>query len=297
MNLQTHGDVDPDGIRTLQTLIADEVLRSAVYYHAAGSTNSLALDDLRATHEPSIDSEIQTPQPRLYLADVQSAGRGRLGRTWISDVRNLAFSLSLEQSLEHSSHAGLSSIATGVAIAEAIEHEFAPLKTQLKWPNDLWIQGRKCVGILIEKVSTSPETIVIGVGINVGAAPSRTELRTDCEMQAGSEAQTRGDAICLAEALGRPIGKWQVLDAVIRRMTEVHNSIKEFSDLSVDSFRQRCVLTGQAITFCQQGHQQSGLCAGITNSGALLVKLADRELELTSGEASLVRVQPNPRLP
>lgn len=291
MNLQTHGDVDPDGIRTLQTLIADEVLRSAVYYHAAGSTNSLALDDLRATHEPSIDSEIQKLQPRLYLADVQSAGRGRLGRTWISDVRNLAFSLSLEQSPKHSSHAGLSSIAAGVAIAEAIEHEFAPLKTQLKWPNDLWIQRRKCVGILIEKVSTSPETIVIGVGINVGAAPSPIDLHSD------SETQTRCDAICLAEALGRPIGKWQVLDAVIRRMTEVHNSIKKFSDLPVDSFRQRCVLTGQAITFCQQGHQQSGLCAGITNSGALLVKLAGRELELTGGEASLVRVQPNPRLP
>lgn len=124
--------------------------------------------------------------PVLLVAGHQSAGRGRLGRHWHAgsdraDLRPLTFSLGLP--LAPSDWAGLS-LAVGVAVAEAIDpHRRLPL--MLKWPNDLWIEGRKLGGILIETALPGPggaggeggRYLVVGVGINL-AAPEVDGLRT-----------------------------------------------------------------------------------------------------------------------
>lgn len=117
--------------------------------------------------------------PCLLVAEEQTAGRGRLGRGWVSTPgRSLTFSLGLP--LAPAQWGGLS-LAVGVALAEALEPApAAPPRLQLKWPNDLWLRdeaaaagGRKLGGVLIETVAVGQRRMaVIGVGLNVlpGAA-------------------------------------------------------------------------------------------------------------------------------
>jgi BirA family transcriptional regulator, biotin operon repressor / biotin---[acetyl-CoA-carboxylase] ligase len=103
-------------------------------------------------------------EPTLLVAQRQTAGKGRLGRPWHSDA-SLTFSIGLL--LEPQAWDGLS-LAVGVSVAESLHKEL-----QLKWPNDLWWQGRKLAGILIETVSVGAQRYaVVGVGINLLPRPA-----------------------------------------------------------------------------------------------------------------------------
>ena len=117
--------------------------------------------------------------PQLLIAERQSAGRGRQGRTWLSHTdpqgqphvhASLTFSLSLP--LQRSDLSGLS-LAVGLALAEALHPAIG-----LKWPNDLWWEGRKLGGILIETANHGPHRFaVIGVGLNL-IQPMDCDLRS-----------------------------------------------------------------------------------------------------------------------
>jgi BirA family transcriptional regulator, biotin operon repressor / biotin---[acetyl-CoA-carboxylase] ligase len=111
---------------------------------------------------------------QLLVAQSQTAGRGRRGRSWLHAQHGIAMSLALERLLESSSRDLVGwSIAAGVAVVRALRR-WAP-ELRLKWPNDLLRQGRKCGGILIETRREPParpgegglERAVIGVGINL----------------------------------------------------------------------------------------------------------------------------------
>ncbi|MBZ4210706.1 MAG: biotin--[acetyl-CoA-carboxylase] ligase [Rhodoferax sp.] len=106
-------------------------------------------------------------QPVLLLAEHQSAGRGRLGRQWSSD-----FSFSLGLPLAPDDWSGLS-LAVGLSIVQSLHPDL-----RLKWPNDVWWQGRKLAGILIETAGFgSGRYVVVGVGINI-RPPEDTGLAT-----------------------------------------------------------------------------------------------------------------------
>ncbi len=118
-------------------------------------------------------------EPVLLVAQTQTAGRGRLGRSWQGSAHDaLTFSISLP--LEPRDWSGLS-LALGVALADALD----PQRRHglgLKWPNDLWLEGRKLAGILVETVGSSSAAagaphaaarqLVIGVGINIAERPA-----------------------------------------------------------------------------------------------------------------------------
>jgi BirA family transcriptional regulator, biotin operon repressor / biotin---[acetyl-CoA-carboxylase] ligase len=106
-------------------------------------------------------------EPVLLVAERQTAGRGRLGRSWVGDAgKSLTFSLGLP--LAPGDWSGLS-LAIGVSLAESLHP-----RIQLKWPNDLWLADRKLAGVLIETASFgggggTRRNAVIGVGINITA--------------------------------------------------------------------------------------------------------------------------------
>ena len=115
--------------------------------------------------------------PTLLVAEQQTAGRGRLGRAWLSEAHNgpanLTFSLAMP--LAPVEWSGLS-LAIGLSLAQSLHPDI-----RLKWPNDLWLHGRKLAGILIETVNPGQPDgrrwVVIGVGINIGL-PDATGLST-----------------------------------------------------------------------------------------------------------------------
>ncbi len=123
-------------------------------------------------------------EPTLLVAEQQTAGRGRMGRAWQSTAGDsLTFSLGI--SLSPANWEGLS-LAVGTSVAESLSPSTHPIdgeQIQLKWPNDLWWQGRKLAGILIETASwpdsrNQERFAVIGIGINIRPRPQDDNLST-----------------------------------------------------------------------------------------------------------------------
>jgi BirA family transcriptional regulator, biotin operon repressor / biotin---[acetyl-CoA-carboxylase] ligase len=144
------------------------------------------------------------PEWSVVLADVQTAGRGRHGHAWGSAAGNLHLSVLVRPRGDAASWGRLPLLA-GVAVAEAIAGLGA--EPALKWPNDVWIDGRKVAGVLVESASSGGalESAVIGVGVNVATVPG------------GIDASARAAAACLAEFVPAP-DVAQVAAAVLARM-------------------------------------------------------------------------------
>jgi BirA family transcriptional regulator, biotin operon repressor / biotin---[acetyl-CoA-carboxylase] ligase len=105
---------------------------------------------------------VGAPSGTVVTADEQTAGRGRRGRAWSAPPGKALLCSAVMRPLE-AGHA-LLPLAVPLAVCEAIE-SVAPVRCEVKWPNDVWIEERKAAGILIE--SRPPEWAVIGIGVNV----------------------------------------------------------------------------------------------------------------------------------
>jgi BirA family transcriptional regulator, biotin operon repressor / biotin---[acetyl-CoA-carboxylase] ligase len=124
-----------------------------------GSTNAVLLELAR---------EDAAPEGAVLVAEEQTAGRGRMGRSWVSPPRAaLTFSVLLRPGEVPVARLSWLPLLTGVAVAKAVE-TVTGLRARLKWPNDVLIGDRKLAGILAEQAGGA---VVIGIGINVSTAP------------------------------------------------------------------------------------------------------------------------------
>jgi BirA family biotin operon repressor/biotin-[acetyl-CoA-carboxylase] ligase len=149
------------------------------------------------------------PSGSAFLADCQSAGRGRLGRSWHSPPgQNLYLSFLLRPRLDPRA-ARLLTLAVGLAVRDAIAPLLPACAVGIKWPNDVLIDGRKVAGILAEAQLAGAEGfVVVGIGVNVRAAEFPPELRAKATSLALAGAHTldRGQifveiAACLQKRL------------------------------------------------------------------------------------------------
>ncbi len=226
-------------------------------------------------------------QPCLLVAEEQTAGRGRMGREWLSEpLASLTFSLALP--LAPADWSGLS-LAVGVALADALDPpqpQTAP-RIGLKWPNDLWLldatpvepaylPGRKLGGILIETVSSGARRLaVIGIGLNVAQPlPLRPQQATSgfaClhEIDAGIDAP---------QALGRIA--LPLVDALRRFERDGFGAF-------MARFAARDLLLDRPVT-TSQAEVASGVARGVGADGSLEVELpGGRRIPLHSGEVSV----------
>ena len=167
----------------------------------------------------------------VVVAEVQRAGRGRQGRSWVSQPGNLLVSVLFRPTLET---LPFISIIGGIAAARAVR-KITGLDPKIKWPNDLLIGGRKAAGILAESVITG-DTVwyaVLGLGMNVSLDTDETEeissFATSVNAAAGREVPREDllrqflmdlDALYLSLGQGKsPIGEWQdLLETTGRRL-------------------------------------------------------------------------------
>src|SRR5215212_8533594 len=139
----------------------------------------------------------------IVVADEQTAGRGRAGRSWHAPPGTaLLCSVLLRPPLPPDRLSTLPLIA-GVAVAEAIE-DCAPVTCRLKWPNDIWIEDRKVAGILMNAATTAGtvDRVVLGIGVNLTA-------RQD---------ELPPNATSLAVSSGIVVSPMDLLDALVPRM-------------------------------------------------------------------------------
>ena len=232
-------------------------------------------------------------QPCLLVAEHQTGGRGRLGKSWQSAAgASLTFSLSLPMAC--SDWSGLS-LAVGVALAQALDlaPPAAP-RIGIKWPNDLWLMdaphadagtdpaplGRKLGGILIEAVNSGTHRLaVVGVGLNVLPLPDPAEPASS-GMASLQEIDPQASAPrALAQVALR------LVEALLRFERE------GFRGFAAD-YAARDLLFGQRVQTTLSGTPE-GIACGVTSQGALRVQTAHRMATISSGEVS-VRVSDRP---
>lgn len=221
-------------------------------------------------------------EPVLLVAEQQTAGRGRMGRSWQSQAGDsLTFSLGLP--LQPVDWSGLS-LAVGISLAESLEpgNPAAPA-IRLKWPNDLWLadsQGTesKLGGILVETANWGDlRYVVIGVGINVRAMA-----------QPLPQAAPDQPAALAPGALQTVVPGIDVAETLLRVATPLVQAVQAFGMFGFTPFQARFgardALAGRAV---QLSDGTQGVAHGVGENGALLVHTAAGMKEITSSEVSV----------
>jgi len=212
--------------------------------------------------------------PVLLVGERQTAGRGRLGRDWQSDTAGaggtLTFSLGLP--LQPQDWSGLS-LAVGLAVVNSLHPDL-----QLKWPNDVWWQGRKVAGILIETTSAGDQRYaVIGVGINITPMTPRGSDGLRTPPAALQEILPALDAPAVLQRVAAPL-----VHAVLQFASEGFGPLRA-------AFRSRDLLFGQPVV-CTNGTQ--GVACGVDINGALLVHTEAGVVHINSAEVSVRQAPP-----
>ena len=206
-------------------LSEDQIIGNQIrVFRETASTNQL-VDQIGLAGEP---------EGLVIFAESQTQGRGRLGRQWISpSKKGLWFSVLLRPALRPPQMTQLTVIAA-TALARAIR-ETTPLIPEIKWPNDIYLGGRKCGGILTETVNVSGDelAVIIGLGLNVAQAPSSDVLqRPATSLNAELEASVMiGRQLNLNRA--RELALAGDLDGMQREITSQIGSAAEFESMNV----------------------------------------------------------------
>jgi BirA family biotin operon repressor/biotin-[acetyl-CoA-carboxylase] ligase len=230
-----------------------------VHLSETGSTNDLA-------RELALGG---APHGTVVVAEHQTAGRGRQGRTWTAPPgRALMLSVVARVARRRME---LLPLAIAVAVCEACEAA-AAVECRVKWPNDVWIGGRKVAGILIE-ARPQEEWAIVGIGLNVDTPED--ELAEEL----------RATATSLRIAIRAPVDREVVLDALLEHLARWFAASP---NAVPDAFRARDALYGRRIAWSREGERRSGEARGVDDTGALVVFTdAGDELRLDAGEVHL----------
>ncbi len=209
--------------------------------------------------------------PALVLADRQTKGRGQRGARWWQAAGSLAMSLVVDAERFGGSRRPLPiwSLACAVALAESIEACEPSVRPQVRWPNDVEVDGRKLAGILVEAAGTG--RVIFGVGVNsTGTA-------------AEAPAAVRPRVGTLPDLTGRPLPRQRLLGVFLTTLFDLVADVAGDPAGLLDRYRPRCSLTGHDICIHTSGGQHRGRCLGIAADGRLLLESEGEPTAFVSG--------------
>jgi len=260
--------------------LIDPVLLKARLANQAGRFDVDALDECDSTSSELMRrAERGAPSGSVIVADRQSAGRGRRGRSWLSSPESsLTFSLLWRFPGNAASLSGLS-LAVGVGLAEAMENLGAQ-GVCLKWPNDVLLRAgddfAKLAGILIELSSDRRGTqAIIGIGLNL--SPPTGDLPQP--------------AAGLSQACPQTIDRHDALAAILGQLAEVLDTftVNRFFGLKM-KWQHYHAWQDQAVKILGEGEApKCGRCLGVDDDGALLLDTPAGIERIFSGDVSLRR--------
>jgi len=261
-------------LRSAIELLDKNAIESAMAPPLRGCLALEVLFEVDSTNRRLLSQVGTTAHGAVCLAEMQTAGRGRRGRVWVSPFgSNLYCSLLWRFNEGPARLAGLS-LAVGVATVRALARVGA-VGVQVKWPNDLLWNGRKLAGILLEVVgeSNGPCHVVVGLGINVG-------MPADAEID-----QPWADLRQLVPEVSRNQLAGMVLEELLRVMqsfeTDGFDAVRE-EWMGYDAF------AGRRVTLYLPNSRVVGIARGVDQSGHLLVEHEDGLVQrFASGEVSL----------
>ncbi|MCM1024951.1 MAG: biotin--[acetyl-CoA-carboxylase] ligase [Roseburia sp.] len=241
--------------------------RRVLFFDSLNSTN------LRAKQE----AENGAAQGTVVVADMQTAGRGRRGRSWSSPPgTNVYFTLILKPKYEPDK-ASMVTLVMALAVAAGIR-QTCGAQALIKWPNDIVIDGKKVCGILTE-MSVERDYIhyvVSGVGINVGRQEFPPEIAAT--------------AVCLEEVCGEKVSRAALIVNVMRYFEEYYEKFCERTDLSgvLEDYNRLLINRDREICVLDPKGNYRGISKGINSVGELLVELEDGStVNVYAGEVSV----------
>ena len=238
---------------TLQAVIGREIH----FHETLGSTQDRARE-LAAAGAP----------PAVVVADLQTAGHGRGDRTWQAAAGQALLASWLLRPVP--SEPALFTLLGGVAVCRALDTLGAP-RGGLKWPNDVWYDGRKIAGVLAHATA---DALVVGIGVNVSQAaadfPADLGDRATSLLRSGHVV----DRLALLVRLGVELER--VADPAARAA-------------GLDEWRSRAVMLGREVEVREAGRAPfRGRADALADDGALLVRTAYGQQRILAGEVSLV---------
>ncbi len=211
--------------------------------------------------------------PLWLVADEQTLGRGRLGRSWVSEPGNLYATFLFAIAAGPQAAAQVSFVAA-LAVHDMVMSRRPALSPRIKWPNDVLVGGAKFCGVLPEVVGESPTRIAIGCGVNLAHAPEGTPYPVT--------------------ALGRdlaPATALEELDASLTRRLTQWDEGRGFATIR-DDWSARALGLGGAVTATAGTRQVTGTFSGLAPDGALLLAEAGGTITpIHSGEVSFAELE------
>ena len=258
-------------LRALQQALADLPVGPLRYFAQTGSTNT----------DAALWAEAGAPDLALVVADEQTAGRGRLGRRWLTPPgAALAFSLVLRPGAGELAPAHLTALGA-LAVCDALLEHYH-LATQIKWPNDVLSERRKLGGILVEVSwqGESHKTAILGIGVNVTQA------------SVPDEADVTFPATCVEACSGRPVDRLELLYAILRQLLDWRPRLG--SEVFLNAWEERLAFRNEWVRVLPgsggvlQPEFPEGQIQCLEADGALRLRnRAGQALTLHAGEVSL----------
>lgn len=253
----------PDLSRLERQLTTAYVGRRLIYYSSVGSTQDVARRE----------AEDGAPEGTVVLADEQTAGRGRLGRSWASPPgQNLYLTLVLRPPLEVLKRL---SIVAPLAVARAVA-ETAGLQAGIKWPNDVWIGRRKLSGVLMESEVQGDQVryCLPGIGVNVN-------------MDVEAFPDLAAIATSLRRELGREVSREDVLASLLNHFEVLYEEARRGRPV-LEEWRARLITLGQQVTVRCGDQVEEGLAEDVDDEGRLLLRRRDgSRIAIEAGDVTL----------
>lgn len=253
---------EPDNImpeRIYPYLNTRFIARNIKYFDKINSTNEAA------------KSEHSSPDGTVFISEIQTAGKGRLGRSWSSPRgTGIWMSVLLKPDIPLADVSQLTLI-TGIALCRAIGGE-----AKIKWPNDIVIGTKKVCGILTEMSAETDRInyIVCGIGINVNTQEFPDELAdkaTSILIETGSETD-----------------RCSLIAKVMNELEPLYEEFIEHGFSSVaDEYKKNCITLGREVKVIYRGKEIFGKAADIDDNGSLIAETSDGIITVNSGEVSV----------
>jgi BirA family transcriptional regulator, biotin operon repressor / biotin---[acetyl-CoA-carboxylase] ligase len=248
-----------------------------LHYDEVTSTNDLA----RARAEEG------EAEGLVISAERQTAGRGRMGRSWTVPPRSsIQISVLLRPALPPLSASGIvqmACLAAGAALREAAAQaeRDRPGIVALKWPNDVLLNGKKCAGILVE---TSVENerlkyVIVGLGINVNYTMQEYP-------------SLAGFATTLADELGHVVDRTALLDSLLNKLDDYYYrfcSGKAGEALVFHEWRSQMATLGQTVQIATPSGIEEGIAIDVGEDGALLLRRQNDLIKIYSGDVTVLK--------
>jgi BirA family biotin operon repressor/biotin-[acetyl-CoA-carboxylase] ligase len=218
-------------------------------------------DEMPSTNTRALElAQQNAPEGTVVVAESQTGGKGRLGRSWTSPRGNLCFSVVLRPDLP-THKAPLVTLLGAVAVVSALRA--AGIPAGIKWPNDILVAGRKVSGLLTE-LSAEPDRvrhIVLGIGVNVNLDPALLPE------------EVRDRSTSVAAATGGTVDRTRLLAELLAQLDHWYGRFQADPQTVLGAWRDLNVTLGRRVAVSGPGEQLEGVARDIDNEGRLLVRL------------------------